>query len=331
MKRDRDLKDDDEEFWQKEVPYDTRQEAIDDAIVAWKTAFKKVKAKQIATFDISYKNKKATSQVFRVNKKALKTNKETDERVIFVQRLKKKGKLRLRKRDIDEFYKDDTLNGNFIILKTKPNYWYVCLQRERKKAVFDNQSYRSVFLDPGVRTFQTFYCPEGICGKINVNQRLYDKASKHDKLHSVASSKVSTRTKYNIKQRMAMLRFQMKNIVNDLHWKTCSFLCSNFKEIVIPTFKVSEMVVDSPLGSKVTRKMLGLSHGAFKERLQWYCSVKGVSLKIVTEEYTTQSCGGCGNLQKMNGNKTYNCQHCSLCIDRDYNGARNICLKSLSG
>jgi putative transposase len=327
MKRDRDLREDDLELWQKEVPYDTRQEAIDDAIVSWKTAFKKLKAKQITTFDISYKNKKATSQIFRVNKKALKIK----ERIIFIQRLKKKGKLRIRKRDIEEFYNNDTLNGNFIILKTKPNYWYICLPRERTKAVFENQCYKSVFLDPGVRSFQTFYSPEGICGKIKVNQKLYSKVSKHDILHSILSSKVNTKTKYNIKERMAKLRFEMKNIINDMHWKTCSFLCSNFKEITIPFFDVSNMVKDSPLGSKVTRKILGLSHGEFKERLKWYCQVKDVSLQFVTEEYTTQTCGNCGYLQKINANKIYSCKECNLSIDRDYNGARNICLKTLSG
>ena len=330
MKSDKDLTSDDKEIWQKEVPYDTRQEAIDDAIVAWKTCFKKIKAKQVSKFDISYKSKKATSQVFRVNRKALKVDEDKGLRNIFVTRLKKKGKLRIRKRDIEKFYEDKTLNGNFLILRTKPNYWYICLPREKEKPIFEEPTYQSVFLDPGVRTFQTFYSPEGVCGKISVSNNFYNIARRHDNLQSV-STKVATRTKYHIKRRMAKLRHSIKNVVNDLHWKTCSFLCKNFKRVVILPFRVSEMVEGSKLGSNVTRKMLGLSHGLFQERLKWYCNSRGTTLDIETEEYTTQTCGGCGNLQKMEAKKTYKCSCCGLCIDRDYNGARNICLKSFQG
>jgi putative transposase len=330
MKSDKDLTNDDKEAWQKEVPYDTRQEAIDDAIVAWKTSLKKIKAKQISKFDISYKSKKATSQIFRVNKKALKVNKEKGLMNVFVTRLKKKGKLRMRKRDIEKFYGDGSLNGNFLIVKTRPDYWYVCLPRVKSQPVFEEQSYQSVFLDPGVRTFQTFYSPEGICGKINPSNKLYKMAKRHDHLH-IVSTKVATKTKYHLNRRMAKIRHSIKNVVNDLHWKTCYFLCKNFKRIVMPPFKVSELVEGSKLGSTITRKMLGLSHGLFQERLKWYCQSRGTILSIETEEYTTQTCGACGFLQKMDAKKTYNCPCCGLCIDRDYNGARNICIKSFQG
>jgi putative transposase len=330
MKSDKDLTIDDAETWQKGVPYDTRQEAIDDAIVAWRTCFKKMKAKQISKFDVAYKSKKATSQVFRVNKKAIKFDKNKGLRNVFVTRLKSKGKLRIRKRDIEKFYEDSTLNGNFLILKTKPDYWYICLPRVRSKPIFEEPTYQSVFLDPGVRSFQTFYSPEGVCGKINSSNKLYEMAKRHDHLHSV-STKVATKTKYHMKRRMAIIRHSIKNLVNDLHWKTCSFLCKNFKRIVIPPFRVSDMVEGSTLGSNVTRKMLGLSHGLFQERLKWYCQTRGTILDIETEEYTTQTCGGCGNLQKMDAKKMYSCSCCGLHIDRDYNGARNICLKSLQG
>jgi len=329
LRSDKEIQDGDDDAWQKRVPYDTRQEAIADAIVSWKVAFSNLKAKNIQRFDIGFKSKKATSQIFRVNKNALKCDQENDKRNVFVTRLKKKSKLRMRKRDIKTFYEDGIVDGNFIVLKTRPNYWYLCLPRTKDKPVIQEPSYKNVFLDPGVRSFQTFYSPQGVCGKIHVNPTLYKKAEKHDKLHSV-SSNMTTKTKYNVKRRMAILRNDMKNIVNDLHWQTCSYLCKNFQTIVLPPFEVSKMVVNSPLGSKVTRKMLTLSHGKFKERLKWYCTTRGTNLLEESEEYTTKTCGCCGHLQEMNSKKVYECGRCGTSIDRDYNGARNICLKALT-
>ena len=313
-----------QESWQKGVPYDVRQEAISDNITAWKTNFKKQKKGLIQSFDISFKSKKQPSQVFRVNKKALNVEKMT----IFVTRLKKK-KLRIRRRDLSKYFADGTLDGNFIILKTKPDYWYLCLPREKKIPVYEQPCYKTVFLDPGVRSFQTLYSPEGVCGHISCDEKLKHLASRHDHLQSVASQS-NSKTKRNLLKRMAKLRHKMKNIVDYLHWKTCSFLCDNFETIVIPPFKVKEMTEGSPLGSKVTRAMLSLSHGKFLERLKYYVTTRRRNLIVSCEAYTTKICGRCGEIREMEGNKIYKCGHCNLVIDRDINGARNLCLRTLT-
>jgi putative transposase len=38
---------------------------------------------------------------------------------------------------------------------------------------------------------------------------------------------------------------------------------------------------------------------------------------------------GCKN-ENLGGSKIFNCNKCKITMDRDYNGARNIMLKSLS-
>lgn len=331
MPCDKDLKEGDELYWQKEVPYDTRDLAMKDALTAIKGNLTKLRNKQIQHFEMKFRSKKHGCMSFKVNPKAL-----TNESIIFERRLGKK-KMRVRKKDLKDYLNNGNIaDKEFTILKTKSNKWYICIPRLPKDPpVIHTPAYQSVFLDPGVRTFQTFYSPDGLGGKIgsvDFNDKLKHLASRHDYLISIAcrkEQKVSSKTKRHLFQRCAKLRDKIKNKVNDLHWQTCNFLCNTFETIFLPEFEVQYMAQGSHLGSKITRKMLQLSHGMFRERLKYYAKKTGRHLYIVNEAFTTKTCGVCGRLQDMEGSKVYNCPHCHSSIDRDYNGARNICLKIL--
>ena len=78
------------------------------------------------------------------------------------------------------------------------------------------------------------------------------------------------------------------------------------------------------------RSLLGWSHGKFIERLIHHMHKNGRKINIVTEEYTSKTCGICGWLDNNLSNKNiFHCRSCSLHISRDVNGARNILLKHL--
>lgn len=82
MKSDKDLSED--ESWQKEVPYDTRQLVFKDLIGNYKSCITSKKRGNIDKFNIRFKSKKSPNQVFFVCKKALK------DFNIFKRRLKNK-------------------------------------------------------------------------------------------------------------------------------------------------------------------------------------------------------------------------------------------------
>ncbi len=67
--------------------------------------------------------------------------------------------------------------------------------------------YQSVFLDTGVRSFQTYYSPDGVVGKGNVSEKLFDLAKKHDNLHYVSSKTMKPKTKVHQNRRLQNLRF----------------------------------------------------------------------------------------------------------------------------
>ena len=319
-----------DKLWQKEIPYDTRQLAIDQVIAAYKSNFALIKNRENKNFNVSFKTKKSKSETFQINKKAINISLLR----VFSQRLKKP--FRLRNRDVKKL--QEGVDGTLTCLKLKPGKWYLCIPRTKTigtEPIYKNAAYKSVFLDPGVRSFQTFYSPDGLCGKIGdqyCNDFIKPITDKIDHLESIRSKATNVKTRRNLRNRLFNLRTKARNRIQDLHWKTCKFLCDGFDTIILPMFKSSEMVEKTPkriISKKTVRQMLELSHCDFRNKLIYYAKTKQRTLILVTEEYTTKTCGNCGKEHNIGGSKVFSCS-CGYSMDRDIHGARNICIKSIS-
>jgi len=81
----------------------------------------------------------------------------------------------------------------------------------------------------------------------------------------------------------------------------------------------------SRLQEKTTRGLLTWGHFKFRQRLQQKAElVRGCTVVICDEPYTSKTCGACGNIhKKLSGIKCPN-PSCSYVADRDANGAHNI-------
>ena len=151
--------------------------------------------------------------------------------------------------------------------------------------------------------------------------------NKLDHFQSLRSRKLIKSSHYKRKQ--SKLWFRFNNLVDDLHYQTISFLTSTFKNIFLPSFESQEIVRKNHSRSS-RRNLLNLKHYRFKQRLLDKCSLKRYSSTwICTEEYTSKTCGRCGELASIQANEVFDCNSCSLRIDRDINGARNILLKQI--
>jgi putative transposase len=189
-------------------------------------------------------------------------------------------------------------------------------------------------LDPGIRTFQTFYSPDGICGKLgeNVINKIGKIGLRIDKIKSKMTKEISVKKKNRMKKRCFLLRTKIKNIVDDLHWKSALFLCKNFNHVLLPDFKVKSIskIGRRNIKSKSVRNLLSLSHYRFSERLKYKADCYGVNIYKCSEAYTSKICGMCGHIDNnLGSNKTYNCNKCGYTTCRDINGARNVFLRQL--
>ena len=123
-----------------------------------------------------------------------------------------------------------------------------------------------------------------------------------------------------------------------MHKKVANDLTTKYDTIMLPVFASKQMVKkakdpnDKPrvISAKTARFLLTWRHYEFREYLKSKAIMRGKELVVVTEEYTTQCCGQCGNLKKnLGGSKVYKCAKCSFVCGRDENAARNNFLKYL--
>lgn len=82
------------EQWQAEIPYDTRQLAIKDAISAYDSCVSNLKNGNIQHFKLKYMSRYKPTQIFWINKNALKIRDSNLH--LFVSRLEENSKLRVR-------------------------------------------------------------------------------------------------------------------------------------------------------------------------------------------------------------------------------------------
>lgn len=327
--KNKDLKDD--ELWQAETPYDSRSHAIKDAITAYKACLTKMKLGQIKFFDLSFKSKKMDTQILYLNYKTLNIQKNI--------LINNKPELKFRFTSKNQKWMNEHskfISRDILVYWERPDSYYFLIPMDFnvKKS---KPTYSSVSLDPGIRTFQTFYSPEGIAGKIfdDNKKKLLNYGLLVDKLISIKDKCKVQRTKKNLNNKCRKIRKKIKDIIMDVHNKTIKWLCTNFKNIFLGKIDVKNITKKPKSGyrnlqNKSVRAMLNLSHGKFRQKLVEKANLLGVNLFFCNEAYTSKTCSKCGKIdENLGSKKEYICTDCGLHIDRDENGARNIWIRAI--
>ncbi len=296
--------------WAEAVPYQIKSVAVRDACIAVKNA--KMKYKKTGQIqDVKFRSKRENRDSFFIPKTAVK------ESSFYTTLLGKKMKMT---ETVPEILHD-------CRLKCENGKFWLCVTVTKANLVSENQRYGAAALDPGVRTFQTFYSPVA-AGKIGTGDfgRIHRLCKHLDNLYSKIG-KAKCRQKRRLKKAAVRIREKIKNLINEIHHKTSYFLCKNFDEIFLPSFETSGMV--TKLRSKTARAMLTWAHFRFAEFLKHKASEFGTRVVRVCEAYTSKTCSACGKIQNIGSKKVMNCTACGTVLDRDINGARGIFLRAL--
>jgi len=285
-------------MWATSAPYKIKQMAIEDETIARCNGFKFAK-KTGQAFHLSFRAKKMRRDSLYIPKQSAGPN------GIYPRLL---GSMKSAEPIERPAYDCRLLhnNGKFYLLVPYD------------KPTRENQARGEVAVDPGVRTFLTFFSPDvvGKIGDLAIN-RIQRLCAWMDKLVS--------RKKWQAIRRM---RERIQNLISDLHHKAALWLVKNFRMIVIPKFDAREMTIRKArkISSKTARKMLTLAHGRFRTILLDKAEEWGRTVVHVSEAYTSKTCSVCGKQHEIGGKKVINC--CKS-YDRDINGARGIFLRAL--
>lgn len=219
------------------------------------------------------------------------------------------------------------------LIKDKSGDWF-CVFLEEAKPIAQQEN-RIIALDPGVRTFLTGFDGQNFLevgssdlGRINRLCKYLDELMSRISLSKVAKERQKMR------KAASRLRGKIRNLIDDCHKKTASYLTKNYQVILLPKFETSEMTNRSKrkIRSKTARQMLTWAHYRFKQVLKNKAELSGCHVLDVTEEFTSKTCTKCGHIHtKLGGSKVFRCPVCDHVIPRDWNGALGIMLKALSG
>lgn len=117
-------------------------------------------------------------------------------------------------------------------------------------------------------------------------------------------------------------RDRIQNKQSELHHKLANYLCSNFKHIIIPRYRTSNM----KLGKKTNLGIRNIAFFKFLQFLKHKCFETNTKIYVVDEYLTTKTCCCCGskNTPDKKDSRKYVCADCGIEIHRDANGAVNI-------
>ena len=281
--------------WMKETANSIRQVAVQEAISNHKAALTNLKAGNITHFSTPFR-RKTTSWSLALDPTQLKYDK--------VLPASDFGRLRVSQPELLQ----ERYTSQPRITRDRYNRYYLVLVDPiavlaNTKAVADRVV---MSIDPGIRTRHAIFSTRNGGEVFDIGsgdvQKIVRMAKQVDKKISE-----STNQSCNHQQRRRLLKQRLKltarimDLKKEMDYQTIRFLEKSASCVLLPAFEVHGMA--SRLYHKTARQLMCWGHGLFKQRLLQRASRGTLEVMIVSEHYTSKTCGACGRLDNNLGSK----------------------------
>jgi len=268
------------EWWEGNVHNRLPRGAIGKFVSSLNSAISNHKNGNIKKFKMKYRTKKSSTDYLSFEDGCFPSFiREIPSRYWFTTRDRRRRTLSFseienRKRGMEIIYEKNT--GRYFLHYPVERNWFPEDDRRNDRQVkFISKGERVISLDPGIRKFLVGYDPRG--ESIFIGEGASEKIS--HLLYKI------DRTESN--EDSYFLWKKIRNLVDELHWKTISFLVENYDVILLPDFRVSQMLRKRQLARITKRLMSMFSFHRFKEKLKFKCEMYGKELIIVDESFTS--------------------------------------------
>ena len=195
--------------------------------------------------------------------------------------------------------------------------WFACLCQEIEAKHLPT-SEEAVGIDVGLKTFAALSNGEFIDNPrfFRRDEKALAKAGRRQ-----AKTKKRSPARKKANKVLARIHERIRNRRHDFVHQTARRMVNRFGVIAVEKLNVKGMVKNHCLAKSIS----DASWSLFRSVLTMKAESAGRLVVAVNPAYTSQTCSGCGDIQKKSLSvRTHRCLVCGLVLDRDTNAAVNI-------
>jgi putative transposase len=178
----------------------------------------------------------------------------------------------------------------------------------------------TVGVDLGVKSLATLSTGEVFEGAKSY-RKLEHKLARLQRV--VARRDLKSHNWHKAQLKVALLHKRIADIRQDTLHKLTTYLTKNHSRIVIEDLNVSGMLANH----KLAKSIADMGFFEFRRQLDYKSQLYGSQLYVVDRWFpSSKTCSNCGAIKESLSlsDRVYQCQSCSLLIDRDFNASLNL-------
>lgn len=202
-----------------------------------------------------------------------------------------------------------------VSVKREGQQWYVCFSVEVADVALPHSD-KAVGIDLGLATFATFSNGEQIPNPRHLRKSLHKLAVVQQRL---SRRKRGSHRRAKAKYAVAATHRRIRNQRADFLHKQSRRLVNEYGTIVFEKLKPSNMVRNHSLALSIS----DAGWGQFVQYVSFKAESAGRNVVFVDPRYTSQTCSGCGTIQRKELSERWHSCTCGCELDRDHNAAIN--------